>query len=140
MKRVFVDTSFLFAYHYDKDPYHVAARNVVNEKVKAMQPLQWVVTDYIFDELMTVIQKFMSKESALEVGKRLFQDRAFDFKYLTSKDFEEAWAIFQRYQDKQWSFTDCTSYVWIRDNQPDYYLATDDDFNQFGISLNLMGF
>jgi predicted nucleic acid-binding protein len=31
--------------------------------------------------------------------------------HVTTQDIEQAWIIFSRFQDKAWSFVDCTSYV-----------------------------
>lgn len=141
MTRVFVDTSFFFAYYYEKDPHHERACDVIArlpEIVPDRQP-QLILTDYVFDELVTLVLRAMSKTDAIEIGQRLLHDRSVDFQSITSSHFHEAWKIFQGFGDKQWSFTDCASYVWIRDHRPDYCLSTDDDFRQFGLVPNLMG-
>jgi predicted nucleic acid-binding protein len=47
-------------------------------------------------------------------------------------DFDDAWDMFERFQDKEWSFTDCTSRVLIQRLGIQRAFAFDDHFRQFG--------
>jgi predicted nucleic acid-binding protein len=51
---------------------------------------------------------------------------------LTEDDIREAWSIFLRYSDKEWSFTDCTSKVVIEKLQITTAFAFDHHFRRFG--------
>jgi len=45
----------------------------------------------------------------------------------------EAWAVFERFNvDKQWSFTDCVSYVVMKQRGINETFAFDADFAQMG--------
>ena len=51
---------------------------------------------------------------------------------ITEEDFNKAWEIFDRYQDKDWSLTDCTSYVFMNRLEIKKAFAFDPHFDQFG--------
>jgi uncharacterized protein len=46
-------------------------------------------------------------------------------------DIEAAWLIFERFDDKQWSFTDCVSYVVVERLAIKTAFAFDEHFRQF---------
>ena len=48
-------------------------------------------------------------------------------------DEDAAWSIFMRYQDKSFSFTDCTSFALVRRLGIETCLAIDSDFRAFGL-------
>ncbi len=139
MRRIFCDSTFLVAFRHVRDDYHQRARQVVDSEVLKFHPLiSFVITDYIFDETVTVLKKKAGNTIAIEMAKYL-NGSDFKLEYVKEELFNEAFTVFTRYKDKKWSFTDCTSYVWIRQFKPDGFLATDEDFNQFGLAVpNLM--
>ena len=58
--------------------------------------------------------------------------RTADFILLDLEVIETAWDIFQKYADKEWSFTDCTSKVVMERLQISKAFAFDQHFRQFG--------
>ncbi|MEP6669176.1 MAG: twitching motility protein PilT [Chthoniobacter sp.] len=52
--------------------------------------------------------------------------------YLTEADILEAWRVFGRFSDKEWSFTDCTSKVLMERLGITRAFAFDEHFRQFG--------
>lgn len=138
MKRLFVDSSFLVAYHHVGDPFYEKARRFMNEEVNQYRPFRFVITDYIFDEFVTTVLRYVHKNQASKVGQSLLEDKNFGFEWITKSEFDEAWDVFVKFRDKDWSFTDCTSYAWMKRNRPDFCLATDKDFNEFGLVQNLV--
>ena len=136
--RIFCDSSFLVAFRHSGDPYHLQAKQIVTERLAELQPCWLVITDYVFDETVSVLKSRASGSTAIETARRLLS-REFDLQFVDEKLFNEAVDVFTRYGDKEWSFTDCTSYAWIKRFKPDYVLATDEDFEQFGLApRNLM--
>lgn len=51
---------------------------------------------------------------------------------IEEQDFLQAWELFRRYDDKAWSFTDCTSRVIMERLGIQRAFAFDDHFRQFG--------
>lgn len=138
MKRIFVDSSFLIAYHHLGDSFHNQARCLMDDEMGKHIPTKFFITDYVFDEFVTLVMKRISKREAIQRGETLLSDQHFEVERINSGNFNRAWKVFHHYRDKMWSFTDCTSYVWIQQNKPDFCLATDSDFDEFGLVPNLV--
>ena len=124
---IFVDTGAWFAAFVPNDPDHAAADAwlATND-----QPL--LTTDYVFDELMTLFKRRREFERALAVGEPILLGKIAEFVRLTDDDLNAAWQIFERFRDKEWSFTDCTSYVLIERLSISTAFAFDEHFRQFG--------
>ena len=102
----FADTSAIFALINPNDEFHNSAKEwFVHQRPKL------VLTDYIVDELLALAISRGNKEFAL-ISKKV-RDLA-GVKKITEEDFYKAWEIFDRYKDKSWSLTDCTSYVFMK--------------------------
>ena len=92
-----------------------------------------VLTDYILDELLTLALFRVDKKFALLVSRKVRDLFSPDINKITEQDFNEAWEVFDSYQDKDWSFTDCTSYVFIKRSGILKSFAFDPHFDQFGV-------
>src|SRR3989304_6434636 len=101
---VFVDTGAWFAYFVRRDPDHNSAREwlTANEF-----PL--TTSDYILDELFTLLKIRESHLVAVAAGRVLIEENICRVVNLIPDDFTRAWSIFVQFSDKGWSFTDCTS-------------------------------
>ena len=64
--------------------------------------------------------------------KKFFDGTIAEIYFLTEEDIRQAWATFEQYQDKSWSFTDCSSKVVIDEMNIAQAFAFDRHFNQFG--------
>lgn len=137
MTRLFIDSSFFIALRHAGDgARHVRAQQIMRERLAELYPFALVTTDYLFDETVTFLRKHASAAIAIEEAQRLHGGEV-HLEFVGQTLFEEALDVFTRYRDKQWSFTDCTSYVWIKRFKPDYVLSFDENFDQFGLSKNL---
>ena len=137
MNPIFADTSFLVAYLNEEDEHHRDAREFLQERLHEYQPSEFVITDYVFDETVTVLLDG-GKALATEAAIRLLDDPTIQMAFVTEELFRDAVEIFISYADKAWSFTDCTSYVWIRSRGITFSVAFDEHFDQFGICTNLV--
>jgi len=90
--------------------------------------LPLVTTDYIFDEALTLIRTSLGHGEAVEFAKKLLASRLARLVSVTEEDKERAWEIFQRYDDKVLSFTDCTSFAVMERLEIDTAFAVDHDF------------
>ena len=103
---VFVDTGGWFAYFVRRDADHMAAVDWMRQN---RQPL--VTTDYVLDELFTLLKLRESHRVAAAAGAALLDQSVTRLEWIDDPDFRAAWEVFQQYSDKGWSFTDCTSKV-----------------------------
>ena len=126
---VFIDTSFLVAFYNKRDKNHKKARNFISEADKNMA---FIITDYIFDEVLTVLLVRGGKSLSIEAGRRILEDERIGLLQIDEEIFQKAWLIYQGFEDKEWSFTDCISYVLMKNLSIDTGASFDDHFNQFG--------
>jgi predicted nucleic acid-binding protein len=124
---VFVDTGAWFAYFVRRDPDHEAAVKWTQEN---RQPL--VTTDYVLDELLTLLKLRESHRVAVAASEALLQQNVTRVERITETVFVAAWEVFRQYRDKGWSFTDCTSKVVMERLRIAQAFAFDTDFEEFG--------
>jgi len=127
MNSIFVDTGAWFARFVTSDPDHDAAREWFDQNT---YPL--ITTDYIIDELLTVLKVRGEFQRALEVGPSLFNREVCDLEWVRQGDVANAWQVFSTYRDKGWSFTDCVSRVVMERLGITVAVAFDEHFRQFG--------
>jgi uncharacterized protein len=124
---IFVDTGAWFATFVPNDPDHAAADTWLEANV---EPL--VTTDYVVDELLTLLKIRGEFQRAMRLGASLFAGEIALIEWVMPDDVRQAWAVFRRYTDKDWSFTDCVSRVVMERLGIRTAFAFDDDFRQFG--------
>lgn len=110
--RVFLDTSYVLALELSSDQYHAAAQRHWN-RVKESIPLL-VTTSYVLDEVVTFFNRIGHHSKAVEVGNALLHSSSVWLIHVDEALFYEGWAYFQQYQDKDYSLTDCISFVVMR--------------------------
>ncbi|OGP76463.1 MAG: hypothetical protein A2V86_12650 [Deltaproteobacteria bacterium RBG_16_49_23] len=124
---VFVDTGAWFAYFVRRDPDHRLAREWVKRN---SSPL--ITSDYILDELLTLLKIRESYTIAVAAGKVLTEEKICQIIKITPDDFTRAWHVFIQFSDKGWSFTDCTSKVIMERSGTSIAFSFDEHFEQFG--------
>jgi predicted nucleic acid-binding protein len=125
---VFVDTGAWFAAAVPSDPDHESASQFFRN---CRGPV--VTTDYIVDELLTLFATRGRKRKANRWLHKVLWGGGVALELVTSADFDEAIRVYQRFGDKTWSFTDCTSYVVVERLGVSIACSFDIHFRQFGI-------
>ena len=107
---IFLDSSILCAYANLDDVHHKTSVSLVKDTLSGKYG-KCVITDYIMDETLTVLQRKSNKKTAIELGKFIL-DSEFLIAEIDKQTFQKAWEIFQ--QDNNFSFTDCTilAFMW----------------------------
>lgn len=124
---IFVDTSFWFAAHVVEDLNYSRA-----DALLAKPAHRLVTTDYVIDELLTLLLMRGHRPVAKMLGPLLFSERMAEIIWVDPADVASAWQIFDSFSDKAWSFTDCVSYAVMKRLGIQEAFALDDDFRQFG--------
>ena len=109
---IFVDTSAWFAAVVPTDPDYPGA---VRWLAANTEPL--LTTDYVVDETLTLLRARGERQRARVLGEKFFQSSIAEVYFLTEDDIRHAWSVFLHFDDKGWSFTDCTSKVMIEQNE-----------------------
>lgn len=124
---IFVDTSVWFAAHVAEDGDHVRSRELLLNSSS-----DFVTTDYVVDELLTLLVARNQREIAVRIGARLWSEQICKLIWISEVDVRAAWQVFLSFTDKKWSFTDCVSYAVMKRLNISEAFALDDDFRQFG--------
>jgi hypothetical protein len=117
---ILVDTSAFLAIVNEKDNNHIAAKNFLGEIKNGKARVKKIITsDYIIDETLTRIRYSVGHKEAVKWGKDILASRVVE-KIEVGKDiFELAWEIFETYENKKLSFTDCTSFALMKKKDVD---------------------
>lgn len=134
-RNVFVDTSGLYALVEKKDSVHVAARMAVESVLR--QGRRLVVTDYIVTEALNLANSRSGTRVAVRVLDLLDQSSGISIEWIGQSRFDTTKAFFRRHGDHHYSFTDCTSFVVMRELRLSQALTTDGHFLEAGFEALL---
>jgi uncharacterized protein len=126
--RVLIDTGAVYAFVTRTDPHHEDAKRFVKEWLEKQGI--FVLSDVVFAETMTLLKARLGPEIAIQVGRELRHNVAYSWLILGSDGERETWAVFQRFTDKEWSFTDCAVLALARREKIPLVFAFDRHFLQ----------
>jgi uncharacterized protein len=90
-----------------------------------------VTTNYILDETYTLLRQELGHPSAVAFGRQVGHG-GIEIVQIGEALQRDAWGIFEGYGDKDFSFTDCTSFAFMRSIGLDLAFTFDRHFQQFG--------
>jgi predicted nucleic acid-binding protein len=124
---VFVDTGAWFASIVPTDPDHLRAKQWLDSHNPIL-----ITTDYVVGETLTLLRARGERKRALQLGEELLSGNIAEIFRISDEEFSEAWQIFRNFDDKNWSFTDCSSKVVMSKLGITKAFAFDHHFKQFG--------
>ena len=133
MKRVLVDTSAWLALSDQDDQYHRRAMVIADTLKVARTGL--LISPWVFAESLTVIRFRVNHAEARRFGQAILDSRVAEFAPFDDKVFRRAWEIFKKYDDKDFSFVDCTSFATMERLKLREAFAFDHHFEQYGFHL-----
>lgn len=134
---VFVDTGPLHALNSRRDQYFLKAHVILKQIQRERMAL--VTTDYVIDEaatslLTTVKAGYRNAMSFLTWLSK--QPNPIEIEWMNQQRFGQARDVFRRFnRDKLWSFTDCTSYVVMRERKIKTAFSFDEHFREMGVKV-----
>jgi hypothetical protein len=133
MKGLFVDTAgwVACADAGDPSPHHTAdARDrwLVESGVR-------VTTDYVADETLTILRIRLGLDAAEAWWQQVDGSSRLHWEYITLARADKARTPFFRHRDKEYSFTDCSSFVVMNELKVRKALTTDRHFVQAGFNV-----
>ena len=131
--RLFVDTSAWLALNDRNDQYHKKAV-VKSTKIKK-ERIGLITSEYIVDESITLIRYRISHKASVIFGDSLFNSNIAKIADVTKNDLQRAWEMFRKFEDKELSFTDCTSFVLMKSLRLQEAFTFDSHFKQVGIKM-----
>jgi predicted nucleic acid-binding protein len=132
MKPVFADTFFFFAILNRNDPCH--ERAVAHSRnTRALR----VTTDWIITELGDGLSRVAERERFMDLYRHIQLSPAIRVVPASRALLEEGIALYASRSDKDWSLTDCISFVVMRDEGLTQALTGDKHFEQAGFTALL---
>ena len=133
MRGIFVDTAGWMACADSADPAHQRAQRARDGGLKGGKIL--VTTDYVVDETLTLIRVRLGLASAESWWGQLEGSSRLRWEWIEAGRAGKARDIFFRHRDKNYSFTDCTSFVVMKELKLKQVLTTDRHFRQMGFDV-----
>ena len=134
---VLIDTWGWLALGHRRDSRHQEIKALYQQLRE--ESVRLYTTDYVLDEVMTLIFRRESFAEAVSFMEGIFQasqEGKLIIERVTSERFTAAWELRKRLQDKpKISFTDLTSMVIIQDRAIKKILTGDDHFTYVGMDL-----
>ncbi len=132
MSTLLIDTSALHALNYARDDNHARAVAYFKSLAGRVKPL---LTEYVFVETMNLTKARLGPGYAIAFGRQLKASKAFFTVPLNDDDKRVTWEIFQQYNDKYWSYTDCSLLAVARRVGTRRIFAFDHHFTQMGLEV-----
>jgi len=126
----FADASFFFALAAKRDLAHAAAASTFARLLRAQRRI--VTTDYVVDEALTLIKARTNATISLQLLDRIEMSGTIVIESVNPQRFDAAKAFFRKHADHDYSFTDCTSFVLMRELKLRDALTTDAHFVEAG--------
>ncbi len=130
---LFGDSAGWLAVYNDRDKYHPTAKQAI-ESLRAHR-VTFVVTDYVIAESVTLMRGRLGHTQAVAFGEWLLTSSQVRQVRLDIDVWNEAWRLFKLYDDKEFSFTDCTSFAVMRQHRLRDVFTFDHHFEQAGFRL-----
>jgi len=134
-RSVMVDSAGLYALADRRDPAHAVAAACAGRLARTRTRL--ILTDYIIDEAATLAKARSGANAALRLLEIVERSAAFSMIWIGPERFASAKMFFLKYADHGYSFTDCTSFVVMREMGLTEALTTDRHFVQAGFNALL---
>jgi len=127
--KLFVDTgAFIALTDADDENHKPAVAFYRNAKEKGMR---FVTTNFVVCETMNYLRARISHNTAALFRENLKKSGFIDIVTVTPSIEDAAFTIFKRYTDKDFSFTDCTSFSIMSSLKLKSAFAFDKHFEQF---------
>jgi hypothetical protein len=131
LSRIFIDTGAFLALEDESDQYHEEALQF-REQVLRKKRYEIITTSYILDETLTLIRFRIGIKASIDFSKKIRKSKVVKIVQVSGEIEEKALDLFERYEDKDFSFTDCVSFVVMWEMGIKEAFAFDEHFNRMG--------
>ena len=135
MNRIFADANGWIALNSKRDQLHDTAVSVNRDLLS--KGCRYITTNFVLDESYTGLLTKVGHFAAVDFGEKIRSSKVVQTIHVTEEIEEEAWELFKQYSDKDFSFTDCTSFVIMRQFGLSEVFTNDRHFEQMGFTILL---
>ena len=121
---ILLDSGVLVAFYNHDDQNHLRSIDVLNN-IKENSLGTQIISDYIFDETITLLKKYLGNKKTSEIGEYLLSN--LEFKEVDPLLFQISWQLSKKFSDL--SFTDCTNLVLMQHYNINHLATFDSGFD-----------
>jgi predicted nucleic acid-binding protein len=129
---IFIDTSGFYALLVRADERHGRARDAMRKAAKRRQ--RFITTDYILDETSTLLMARRCPSVIPALFEAVSASKACRIVWMDAERFERAKDLFIKNIANAWSFTDCFSFIVMRELRLREALSKDQHFRNAGFT------
>lgn len=127
MRRVFADTAYFVALARTRDQLHRQATYFHEHPPGPLLTTEWILT-----EVANRLADPPLREGFMRLLAQLRGRTDVEIVRVDHEHFQQGCELYGRRKDKDWSLTDCISFVIMREHGIDTALTSDEDFEQAG--------
>ena len=128
--QLFVDTPYWIAHFQARDAYHECAKRW--SKFVQNRPLKLITTQAVLWEFMNESSRAITRQRAAQVYRGCYHDHRLQVVNFDLLRANQAVLMYESRSDKEWSLTDCLSFVVMKEHGIQEALTTDRHFTQAG--------
>lgn len=133
MKWLFADTAGWVAAADAANPVNVAVCEARDRWLESNGLI--LTTDYVIDETLTVLRIRLGLRAARAWWRQMEASQCLRIEWMNAERAERARALFFRFRDKAYSFTDCCSFVVMKEQRIQTAWTLDNHFRQAGFDV-----
>lgn len=134
--RLFLDTSAFVAIEDLDDANHKRAVEFREKIRRGNTPFRTLYTsNYVVDETLTLLRFHCGHHVAVTFRRTLETSKLVRVLWITEALEKTAWNIFEKRSDKEYSFTDCTSFALMDAEAIRNAFTFDEHFSQHGYNV-----
>jgi len=133
MGKIFLDTGAWVALFVANDINHKRA-TAVFDAIKESKDLLYT-SDYVLDETITTVLVRGNHKQSILAGQAILTSKIVKIVYVNPDYLRSTWDLYQKYNDKKFSFTDVSSLSIMKNLGITKAFAFDRELSQAGIEL-----
>ncbi len=131
---IFFDTGAWYALSVPSDRKAAAARTLAADIARGKHGAI-VSTSFVLDEAATLVRMETDAAAAAQLVRGILARPSVTLVWIGPEHFASALELFEQRTDKRWSFTDCTSFVVMRELGITDAFTFDHNFEEAGFSV-----
>jgi predicted nucleic acid-binding protein len=132
MKFIFADTFYFIALLSPNDQRHGRTKQLARE-LKA----RYLTTDWVMTEVADALSRGRVRHQVAPLIRRLRESPVWEIIPFSRDQFDGALEFHSRHQDKEWTLTDCASFLVMQERGITEALTGDHHFEQAGFTALL---
>ncbi len=130
---VFLDTAYAIALSSPNDQYHECAI-ALSEELE-LEETTFITTHAVIFEIGNAMAKQRHRKDAIALLNSIREDEHFEIIPVSEELYVRAEKLFCARPDKEWSLTDCVSFIVMTDLGLSEALTSDEHFKQAGFQI-----